>query len=234
MHLFSVEKTMRRGLGLLAMGLALSATGHAEQGAATGPPLVIRTSSLPRAYARQLYEVRLEAQGGTAPLKWEVTEGKLPAGVVLQRDGLLAGTPSETGEFRFTVTVSDSGKPAYQRQQQLSMIVVAPLMAQWGRYPKVNGQRIEGSIIVSNQTDRDFDLTVIVLAVNENGRATAIGYQRFPLKQNTAGTEVPFGENLPSGSYEVNVDVVAEVAATNSIYRARLVPKERLQVVQGP
>jgi hypothetical protein len=167
-------------------------------------------------------------------LKWEVTEGSLPAGIALHGDGELAGTPTETGEFRFTVTVTDSGKPAYQRSQQLSLTVVSPLMAQWGSYPKVNGQRLEGSILVSNQTDRDFDLTVIVVAVNAIGRATAIGYQHFPLKKNTDGTEIPFGDNLPSGSYELNVDAVAEVAATNSIYRVRLVPKERFQIQEGP
>jgi hypothetical protein len=46
--------------------------------------------------------------------------------------------------------------------------------------------------------------------------------------------EIPFGENLPHGSYELNVDAVAEVAATNSIYRTRLVPKEKFQVQEGP
>jgi hypothetical protein len=167
-------------------------------------------------------------------LKWELTDGSLPAGIVLHSDGELAGTPRETGEFRFTVTVTDTGKPAYQRTQQLSLTVVSPLMAQWGRYPKVNGQRLEGSILVSNQTDRDFDLTVIVLAVNKIGRATAIGYQHFPLKKNTDEMEIPFGDNLPPGSYELNVDAVAEVAATNSIYRVRLVPKERFEIQQGP
>ena len=167
-------------------------------------------------------------------MKWELTDGSLPAGIVLHTDGELAGTPTETGEFRFTATVTDSGRPAYQRSQQLSLTVVSPLMAQWARYPRVNGQRLEGSILVSNQTDRDFDLTVIVLAVNETGRATAIGYQHFPLKKNTDEMEIPFGDNLPAGSYELNLDVVAEVAATNSIYRLRLVPKERFKVQQGP
>ena len=197
-------------------------------------PLVIQTTSLPRAYVRQPYQARLEVRGGVPPLKWELTDGSLPAGIVLHSDGELAGTPRETGEFRFTVTVTDTGKPAYQRTQQLSLTVVSPLMAQWGRYPKVNGQRLEGSILVSNQTDRDFDLTVIVLAVNKIGRATAIGYQHFPLKKNTDEMEIPFGDNLPPGSYELNVDAVAEVAATNSIYRVRLVPKERFEIQQGP
>jgi hypothetical protein len=153
---------------------------------------------------------------------------------VLGQDGVLSGIPTETGEFRFTVTVTDSGRPAAQRNQQLVLTVVAPLLAQWGRYPAVTGQRLEGSILVSNQTEQEFDLTVIAMAVNEIGRATAIGYQRIPLKKGTSSLEIPFGENLPYGSYELDVDAVAEVAATNSIYRARLVPKEKFQVQEGP
>ena len=219
---------------LLLLCCMFAGIASAQQGAATGEPLVIQTTNLHKAYLRQHYETRLEAHGGITPLRWEVTEGALPAGIVLAQDGILSGIPTETGEFKFTVTVTDGGRPAMQRNQQLILTVVAPLMAQWGRYPKVTGQRLEGSIIVSNQTEQDFDLTVIMMAVNETGRATAIGYQRFPLKKGDAGTEIPFGENLPQGSYELNVDAVAEVAATNSIYRTRLVPKERFQIVQGP
>jgi len=194
----------------------------------------LQTHTLPKAYVRQLYQARLEADGGITPLKWEVSEGSLPAGIILQNDGVLSGTPMETGEFHFTARVTDSGKPAYQRQQQLSLLVVAPLMLQWSRYPKVTGPRLEGSVTVSNQTEHDFDLTVIMLAVNEIGRATAIGYQHFLLKKNAAEVEIPFGENLPHGGYELNVDAVAEVAVTGSIYRARLMPKERFQVQLGP
>lgn len=206
----------------------------AQQGAATGEPLVVLTTNLPKAYLRQHYEVHLEARGGITPLRWEITEGALPEGVLLARDGVLSGAPTETGEFRFTVTVTDGGRPAVQRNQQLVLTVVAPLMAQWGRYPKVTGRRLEGSITLSNQTGQDFDLTVIMMAVNEIGRATAIGYQRFTLRKDTTSVEIPFGENLPRGSYELDVDAVAEVAATNSIYRARMVPKERFQVQEGP
>ena len=220
---------------LLLLGLlAAPARTFAQQGAATGEPLVVRTISLPKAYLKQHYDTRLEARGGITPLQWELTEGALPVGIVLGRDGVLSGSPAETGEFKFTVTVTDSGRPAVQRNQQLVLTVVAPLLAQWGRYPKVTGRRLEGSIIVSNQTEQEFDLTVIMMAVNETGRATAIGYQRLTLKKDTTSLELPFGENLPQGSYELNVDAVAEVAATNSIYRARLVPKERFQVQEGP
>jgi hypothetical protein len=225
----------RRRIQLLLLGLfAATAISFAQQGAATGEPLVVKTTNLPKAYLKRQYEARLEAQGGITPLRWEITQGAAPAGIVLGVDGILSGTPTETGEFEFKVTVTDGGKPAAQRSQQLTLTVVAPLMVQWGRYPKVTGRRLEGSIIVSNQTEQDFDLTAVMMAVNESGRATAIGYQRIALKKNTTGLEIPFGENLPQGSYELDVDAVAEVAATNSIYRARLVPNEKFQLLQGP
>jgi hypothetical protein len=219
---------------LVVSCVSLPVIAAAQQGAASGPPLEVATSTLPKGYLRQLYEARLDARGGITPLKWDVTGGNLPAGIILKPDGVLTGAPTETGEFQFVVTVTDSGKPAAQRNQPLVLKIVSPLVVQWGKYPRVSGPRIEGSILVSNQTERDFDLTAIVMAVAENGRATAIGYQRIPLKKDTDSLEIPFGENLPFGAYELNADVVGEVAATNSIYRARLVPKEKIVIQQGP
>ncbi|MBZ5720972.1 MAG: Ig domain-containing protein [Acidobacteriia bacterium] len=221
---------------ILAMFLSACLAGLAvgQQGAATGPPLAVRTTTLPKAFLRQPFRFQLQAEGGIAPLKWEVTDGALPGGVGLSKDGMLSGAPSAPGEFHFTVTVTDSGRPAYQRSQALTLLVVSPLFVEWSRYPRITGQRIEGAIKASNDTAQDFDLTVIVVAVNETGRATALGYQHFKLKKNAREFEIAFGETLPYGTYEVNVDAVAEVAPINQIYRARLVTKEKLQVKQGP
>ena len=219
---------------LAVLLFALWGTSLAQQGAAAGEPLSIPVTPLPKAILRQPYRFQLQAQGGISPLQWEVTGGSLPRGIGLGTDGILSGISSERGEFRFVVTVSDSGKPARQRNQELVLRVVAPLLVEWSRYPRVAGQRVECAVKVFNQTEQDFDLTVVVLAVNEIGRATAVGYQHFTLNQNTADLELPFGENLPPGMYEVHVDVVGEVAATNTIYRARLVTGEKLQVQQGP
>ena len=206
----------------------------AQQAAASGPPLVIHTENLPRGYLHQPYHAELQATGGILPLTWEHAEGILPRGITLTPDGILNGAPEETGEFKFTVKVRDSGKPAVELRKPLVLVVVAPLLAKWGKYPAIHGQRLEGSILVSNQTEQDFDMTAIIMAVAENGRATAIGYQHVPLKKGTDELEIPFGDNLPNGSYQLNADVVAEVAATNSIYRAHLVPKELMNIQQGP
>jgi hypothetical protein len=111
--------------------------------------------------------------------------------------------------------------------------VVAPLIAEWNPAPKVNGRRIEGGIKVTNQTGHDFDLTVIVMAINENGRATAIGYQHVDMKDATE-LQIPVGENLPRGAYSVDGTVVAEIVETNTIHRVHLVSAGKLQVAIGP
>ena len=196
--------------------------------------LTVKSGPVLKAFLRQQYHEQLDAQGGTAPYMWKLTHGSLPQGMSLDPSGILSGSPTETGDFHFVVTVSDNGRPAHERNQELVLRVLAPLLVQWSHPAKINGQRIEGSIKASNQTGEDFDLTAIVLAVNEIGRATAIGYQHFTLKRDTIDFEIPFGENLPPGGYVVNVDVVAEIAETNTIHRARLVTPKKLQMVQGP
>ena len=201
---------------------ALAGVALSQSGAAIGPPLAVQTVSPPKGFLRQPYHFQLEARGGITPLKWQVTEGALPRGITLSEDGTLSGAPTEVGRFRCVVTVTDSGKPAQQLNQLLSFEVVAPLLVQWSRYPKIVGPRVEGAVKVSNQTGQDFDFTVIALAVDETGRATAVGYQHFTLKQATLDFEIPFGENLPHGAYTLHLDAVGEVEATNTIYRARL------------
>jgi hypothetical protein len=152
----------------------------------------------------------------------------------LSESGLITGAPTATGNFAFVLTITDSGKPPRQLNYPLTLEVVAPMLLDWNPAAKINGQRIEGGLKVSNQTGVDFDLTVVVMAVAEDGRATAIGYQHFTLKPQTINFPIPFGENLPWGAYQINADAVAEVASTKTIYRARLVSNGRLRLLQAP
>ena len=154
--------------------------------------------------------------------------------MVLGADGSLTGTPPAIGQFRFTVSVTDSATPVQNASRPFALRVVAPLLMEWKKYAHVSGNRVDGSVVISNGTEDDFDLTFIVLAVAENGRATAIGYQHFPLKSGTDSLEIPFGETLPRGAYVVHVDAVAEVPPKDTIYRTRLQTKENLQVTVGP
>jgi hypothetical protein len=217
------------GLVVLATSMAV-----AQQGGAIGEPIVLQTPSLPKGFLRQPYHFKLEAQGGILPLKWEITAGAQPPGIDLSPDGTLTGAPTEVDSFHFVVTITDSGKPARERKKEFTFDVVSALLVEWSKKPRITGRRLEGAIKVSNQTEQDFDFTFIAVAVDPTGRATAVGYQHFTLKKDTDELEIPFGENLPFGTYDLSVDAVAEVAATNTIYRARLATPEKLQVTQGP
>jgi hypothetical protein len=189
----------------------------------------------PKTYPRERYFFMFQARGNSVPpLHWRVEKGVLPPGLTLEDNGVLHGSPERAGEFRFTVSVTDSGKPQQSVQKDFLIEVVEALTVMWKTPAHVSGSRIEGSVQVSNTTPDDVDLTFIVEAVAENGRATAIGYQHFPLHKGTTDMELPFGENLPHGDYVVNVDAIGEVAQKNVIYRRRLQTAAPLQVVVGP
>ena len=197
--------------------------------------LVIENDSqLPETYPHAAYEFRFRARGGVPTLHWRVEKGTIPPGLKLEDDGFLHGSPEHTGEFQFTVSVTDSGQPQRSVQKAFNLRVRSAMVLTWKNPAHVNGNRIEGSAQISNTTAEDIDLTFIVLAVPENGRAVAIGYEHFVLRRGTLGQELPFGETLPRGGYVVHVDAVGEVPAKNIIYRERMQTPSMLQITVGP
>jgi len=190
--------------------------------------------TLPKASPRHQYKFQFQAHGGIPPMKYALSQGSPPTGMKLGEDGLLTGTPSSTGEYKFTVTVTDSSNPPQKAFRAFVLRIVPPMVLEWKRYARVNGNRIDGSIVISNNTEDDFDFTFVVLAVADNGRAVDIGYQHVPLKSGVDSLEIPFGDTLPRGNYVVHVDAVGEVPAKDQIFRTRLQTKEKLAILVGP
>jgi hypothetical protein len=208
---------------------SLPANPRAEQG------LVIENdSALPNGYPHRHYELRFRVRGGVSALHWKVEKGALPPGMQLDDSGLLRGEPIRAGEFQFTVSVTESGRTEPAVQKGFVLKVLAALALSWKDPAHVAGNRIEGSVEVTNTTPDDMDLTFIVLAVAQNGRATAIGYQHFMLRGGTIAKELPFGDTLPHGGYVVHVDAVGEVEPKKLIYRERIQIPGALQVTVGP
>jgi hypothetical protein len=54
------------------------------------------------------YSFQFTAAGGTPPYTFALEAGPLPAGITLDNNGLLSGTPTEDGDFNITVSVTDS------------------------------------------------------------------------------------------------------------------------------
>jgi len=212
----------------------VSAQEDAPQEQGESGPVIENDSQLPETYPHAAYEFRFRARGGVPTLHWRVEKGTIPPGLKLEDDGFLHGSPEHTGEFQFTVSVTDSGQPQRSVQKAFNLRVRSALVLTWKNPAHVNGNRIEGSAQISNTTAEDIDLTFIVLAVPENGRAVAIGYEHFVLRRGTLGQELPFGETLPRGGYVVHVDAVGEVPAKNIIYRERMQTPSMLQITVGP
>jgi hypothetical protein len=197
--------------------------------------LVIEPAELPGTYPRGPYQVNFHARGNYVPvLRWRVTHGALPPGITLDENGVLRGEAERAGEFRFEVEVRDGGKPQQGVQKEFVIKVVEGIVVAWKVPAHVTGNRIDGSVEVTNSTADDMDLTFDVKAVAENGRATEIGYQHFPLKRGTIAMALPFGETLPHGDYVVYVNVNGEVARRNAIYKQQMQTAGALQVVVGP
>ena len=179
--------------------------------AAQTPPLAVVEEALPPLDAGVEFHILLHASGGAPPYLWSVTSGDLPDGVTLTPEGLLAGRPTKPGAVAFTLKVEDSGRPAHSINKEFKAVVTASLLIEWRQLPKVRDSRIDGIVQLSNGSKDDFDLTVIIVAVAENGRATAIGYEHFPLKAGDANVEIPFGNTLPHGAYMIYADAIAEI-----------------------
>jgi hypothetical protein len=183
-------------------------------------PLTLETRSLPKLLSSSSYKIPLQATGGFSPYHFEIAAGNLPAGLSLEsRTGVISGQPTELGPFTITLRVSDSSNPAQAVERQFAQNVVGPLMVDWVEPPEVRDHGIYGSLRVTNSTEEDVDLTVLIVAVNEYGKAFALGYQHFILSKETDSQEIPFGFSMPNGTYMVRADAVGEVAASNTIRR---------------
>jgi len=218
----------RFGFAVLLL-LAVMASASPQDPQAT---VTIATKELPAATLWNRYTFQFQADGGLEPYHWRAVSGSLPRGLELQDSGHIMGVVNQAGELDFLIQATDR-TGARSQPKKFTLAVEPPLRADWLNKSKVNGNRIDGSVKVSNTTGRDFDLTFVVLAVNDIGRATAIGYQHFPLKKNTRDQELPFGDSLSPGNYVVNVDLVGEEPVSRTIFRSRLVaPKQT--IAQSP
>ena len=72
------------------------------------PPPTITATTLNHATLNSNYGATLQAAGGVAPLTWFVATGALPAGLSLSSSGAITGAPTASGDFTFTVQVTDS------------------------------------------------------------------------------------------------------------------------------
>ncbi len=87
---------------------------------------IMTEPELPDAYRGQAYPMSLAAEGGQPPYAWSVTDGVLPAGLSLHREGRFAGAPSELGTFGFEITVATARGERASRRFTLDVSEIYP------------------------------------------------------------------------------------------------------------
>ncbi len=86
-------------------------------------PLTITTTGLSGVTSGLSYSATLKVTGGNSPYSWSLASGSLPSGLTVKSSGTLSGTTTQTGQFNFTVQVSDSSSPEQFATQALTLIV---------------------------------------------------------------------------------------------------------------
>lgn len=225
----TVRTSARYGVLLFLLTIFLGAA-HASQ---NDPLLEIAVQSPQTIVAGENFNLPLTAHGGFAPYTWSCVEGNLPPGLkLLPHKGIVSGAPTTPGEYHLTLAVADSNVPHQQVQRELTIIVIAGLTVTWKQPPQVQGTAISGSVVVSNQTAHTLDITVLVVAVNSIGRATALGYQHFQLATGKSSPVIPFGSSPGPETYTVRADAAAHRKNSHHIFRASQQTPNTLQITQ--
>ncbi len=114
-----------------------------------------------RAYAGHTFPVA----GGTPPYNFAVTEGALPAGMVLDGEALV-GIPTESGAFVFTVTVTDSAVPAKTVKRDFTLVVGEEAAAPPALTADTTGNTMGKVIEITFTDDPDWRLAITGIKVN--------------------------------------------------------------------
>jgi uncharacterized protein (TIGR03437 family) len=83
-------------------------------------PVVVQPNSLGAATEGKAFSVTFSASGGTSPYRYARSAGDLPPGLSLS-NGTLAGTPTASGTFRFTIQAQDANNAAGLREYALEV-----------------------------------------------------------------------------------------------------------------
>jgi hypothetical protein len=92
----------------------------------TAPVSITSTATLDAATVAAPYADTVRATGGNDAFDWRVVAGALPAGLTFEPSGVLRGTPTVSGIFRFTASATSDGLTA---EREFELTVAKPSLA---------------------------------------------------------------------------------------------------------
>ncbi|HET8546757.1 MAG TPA: Ig domain-containing protein [Bryobacteraceae bacterium] len=190
-------------------------------------PLVLASGCpLPAARVAVPYSTRMVASGGTSPYHFNA-EGPLPAGVMLNGDGTVEGTPTASGNFEFSLRLTDAqgrfallpcGVSVALPELPLVRIADVPLTFS----PAAAGPRI--SVELSRAYSLPVQGRLNLTLVADTGSADGMVNRADPrVRLNNGARSIDF--TVPAGSQRFSADVVSTgtvaMTATASVTELR-------------
>jgi hypothetical protein len=145
---FQVRVTARNGRSALATTQIREAAAPAPLPPVAASPLVVGSFAVPNATVSTAYQAVLQVSGGTSPYVWTLASGALPPGLVLAPNGVISGTPTQTGSFSFTAAVSDTAQ-GQATTSALTLTVVNALTPDQNHSSNWSGYVINGGPFTS-------------------------------------------------------------------------------------
>lgn len=88
--------------------------------------LALQSAAMSSGTEGTAYAAQITATGGTPTYTWSIASGQLPPGVSLAKtSGVLSGTPSVSGTFKFSAVVSDNSVPTQSLTAPMSIVIAA-------------------------------------------------------------------------------------------------------------
>ncbi len=179
-----------------------------------GGLVITSTSPLKTATEGEAYKQELTAQGGSPPYFWGIVSGKLPAGLSLSSEGVIAGTPTTDATATFEVKVFDNSPAPLTATKSLDLpIKLAPLEI-------VGGQEL--NLLITKIIVLPLIIVVDKVPVPYSAKLEAKGGKKPYLWQETAlpGAVKSF---LPKSGIPQGLKLAADGTLSGSVTDASLV-----------
>jgi hypothetical protein len=177
-----------------------------------GGQLSITTTSLPNGTLGAAYTQTLLATGGTLPYTWTLVSGALPAGLTLNSNGTISGTPTATTTANFTVQVRDAAQATAQKALTITIGTTAS---------QYDSQFVSQTVPTSVQPGQQFNVNVKFLNTGTQPWATGSTFNFYLASQNPAlnqtwggnGVSISDFPTSPGQQLDLTFGVTAPIAA---------------------